>query len=72
LTHCTGKRSGSSPLYSAVSTASKCASRAGPSYHGVRALRLATLSPSRADSGIATIEPKPSDFENAANAAAMS
>ena len=72
LTHCTGKRSGAPSASRPVSTASRWASRAGPPYQGVRALRLATLSPSRADIGIATTEWKASGAAKLAKAASIS
>ena len=72
LTHCTGKRSGASAASRSVSTVSRWASSAGPAYQGVRGLRLATLSPSRADSGIGTMEWKARGAAKAANAASIS
>ena len=37
LTHCTGMRNGAAARSSPTSTVSRCSSRCGPSYHGVRA-----------------------------------
>ena len=48
MTYCTGKRRSVRLMSRAMGTVSRCSSSAGPSYHGVRVLRLTTLSPSSA------------------------
>ena len=45
FTHCTGIRNGLSVSSSATTTVSRCSSRVGPVYQGVRSLRVVTLSP---------------------------
>ena len=54
LTHCTGSRSGLDASAAMSSgTVSRCSSRLGPAYQGMRALRSPTLSPPSPDTGIA-------------------
>ena len=53
LTHCTWKRNGRSLVSFEISTALRCPRRLGPSNHVIRADGSVTLSPNRAESGIA-------------------
>jgi hypothetical protein len=72
FTHCTGMRNARSDSAVSTSTVSRCSSSAGPVYQGVFSLLAMTLSPNRADSGIAATVKKPSFSENAANSLTMS
>ena len=55
-----------------ISTESRCSSRVGPRYQGIRADRAVTLSPNRADSGIAATEASPRSAAKAENRVAIS
>ena len=55
LTHCTGKRNGLPRARVSTSTVSRCASSVGPRYQGVFGDGSMTLSPNRAEIGIATM-----------------
>ena len=54
ITYCTGIRNGAATSGSVTGTDSRCPSRVGPSYHGVRAERSTTLSPTSAETGMVT------------------
>ncbi len=53
LTHCTGKRNGFKDASGPVSIVSSTCNSVGPRYQGVARLAAVTLSPKRADMGIA-------------------
>src|SRR6516165_12751811 len=72
FTHWTGKRNGSSLAPPETSTECRYSTRVGPRYHGIRADRLVTLSPYRADSGIALIEALPKPAANSEKPVAIS
>ncbi len=57
MTYCTGNRRSVRLMSRAMGTVSRCSSSAGPSYHGVRRLRLTTLSPSSALMGMYVMSP---------------
>ena len=70
LTHCTGKRNGEA-VPAAISTDSRWSSRLGPRYQDSRSEQRATLSPWRAESGIARTEISPSAEANAEKSVAI-
>ncbi len=71
MTYCTGNRAPSASVGTTGSTVSRCPSSVGPSYHGIDDEGSTTLSPARADTGIAVTSAMSRAAASSANSALM-